>query len=88
MAAQVNNFAQGYSGVRPAIVARLLSMLEHGATPLVPALGSAGYLTHCAHIACTLIGHGHLRLGGETLPAAVALGRIGLEPLSVRDGRE
>jgi len=83
MAAQVNNFALGYSGVRPAIVGRLLSMLEHGATPLVPALGSAGYLTHCAHIAATLIGHGHLRLGGEELPAVVALDRIGLEPLAL-----
>jgi histidine ammonia-lyase len=81
MAAQVNNFAHGYSGVRPVIVAQLLSMLEHGATPVVPSLGSAGYLTHCAHIACTVIGHGHLRLGGETLPAAAALERLGLQPL-------
>lgn len=81
MAAQVNNFAHGYSGVRPVIVAQLLSMLEHGATPVVPSLGSAGYLTHCAHVACTVIGHGHLRLGGETLPAAAALDRLGLEPL-------
>ena len=83
MAAQVNNFAHGYSGVRPAIVAQLLSMLEHGATPVVPSLGSAGYLTHCAHIASTMIGHGQLRLGGETLPAAVGLERLGLAPLDL-----
>src|SRR5512139_405201 len=62
MAAQVNNFAHGHSGVRPVIVAQLLSMLEHGAVPVVPSLGSAGYLTHCAHIACSMIGHGNLRL--------------------------
>jgi histidine ammonia-lyase len=83
MAAQVNNFAHGSSGVRPAIVTRLLSMLEHGVTPVVPSRGSAGYLTHCAHIAATLIGHGHVRLGGETLPAAVVLDRLGLEPLAL-----
>ena len=81
MAAQVNNFAHGYSGVRPAVVTHLLALLERGATPVVPSLGSAGYLTHCAHIASTLIGEGHMRLGGETLPAAVGLERIGLAPL-------
>lgn len=81
MAAQVSNFAHGYSGVRPVIVAHLLSMLEHGATPVVPSLGSAGYLTHCAHIASTLIGHGEVRLRGEALPSGVALERIGLVPL-------
>jgi histidine ammonia-lyase len=30
-----------------------------------------------------VIGHGQLRLGGETLPAAVALDRLGLEPLDL-----
>jgi histidine ammonia-lyase len=83
MTAQINNFAHGYSGVRPAIVAHLLSMLEHGATPVVPSLGSAGYLTHCAHIAAALIGHGQVRLAGATLPAAATLDRIGLEPVTL-----
>jgi histidine ammonia-lyase len=83
MSAQVNNFAHGHSGVRPAIVAHLLSMLAHGMTSVVPSLGSAGYLTHCAHIAATLIGHGHVRLGGEKLPAAAGLDRLGLEPLAL-----
>jgi histidine ammonia-lyase len=83
MTAQVNNFAHGRSGVRPAIVARLLALLEHRATPVVPSLGSAGYLTHCAHIASTLIGHGQLRVGDETLPASIALEQLGLAPLEL-----
>ena len=83
MAAQVNNFAHGYSGVRPAIAELLLALLARGATPVVPSLGSAGYLTHCAHIATTLIGEGQLRLGTETLPAGAALARLGLAPVEL-----
>lgn len=83
IAAQVNNFAHGYSGVRPVIVERLLALLERAATPVVPSLGSAGYLTHCAHIAATLIGEGHLRLHGATLPSGIALAQLGLDPLKL-----
>ena len=83
IAAQVNNFAHGYSGVRLAVVQHLLALLERGATPVVPSLGSAGYLTHCAHIAATLIGEGQVRLGDETLPARAALGRLGIAPLDL-----
>jgi histidine ammonia-lyase len=83
MAAQVNNLAHGYSGVRPVIAMQLLALLDRGATPVVPSLGSAGYLTHCAHIASTLIGEGHLRLGDEVLPARDALDRLDLAPLEL-----
>ncbi|TIW05323.1 MAG: histidine ammonia-lyase, partial [Mesorhizobium sp.] len=58
IAAQVANFAHGHSGVRPQIVRNLLTFLERGCVPDVPSRGSAGYLTHNAHIALVLIGEG------------------------------
>ncbi|MGN8084019.1 MULTISPECIES: HAL/PAL/TAL family ammonia-lyase [Variovorax] len=42
MALRVNAFASDYSGVRPAIVDRLVAMLNHGITPRIAAQGSVG----------------------------------------------
>jgi histidine ammonia-lyase len=58
IAAAINNFALGYSGVRPVVVERLQALLGHDCVPEVPAAGSVGYLTHMAHIALVLIGEG------------------------------
>ncbi|MDQ0435847.1 histidine ammonia-lyase [Kaistia dalseonensis] len=81
IAAQVNNYAHGHSGVRPAVVDGLIALLQHDCIPDVPARGSVGYLTHMAHIALVLIGEGRAHLGGEALSGAEALARIGIEPL-------
>ena len=82
IAAAVNNFAHGYSGVRPAVVEQLLALLAHDCVPEVPAAGSVGYLTHMAHIALVLIGEGmravarpdHQRRGSAAVDAAGAAG--------------
>jgi len=42
IAAVVNNFAHGFSGVRPCVVERLLSLLRADCVPEVPAQGSVG----------------------------------------------
>lgn len=81
MAAQIANFAHGYSGVRSVIVRHLLTLLDRGCIPHVPAKGSAGYLTHNAHVALVLIGEGRARIDGEDLPGREALKRCGLEPI-------
>ena len=81
MAAQIANFAHGHSGVRGLIVRNLMTMLERGCIPHVPSRGSAGYLTHNAHIALVLIGEGRARLGNEDLSGRDALARCGLEPI-------
>jgi histidine ammonia-lyase len=75
---------RGHSGVRPLVVERLLALLEADALPLIPAQGSVGAsgdLAPLAHLAAPLIGEGRVVLGGENLPAAKALARLGLEPL-------
>jgi histidine ammonia-lyase len=81
MAAAVNNFAHGYSGVRVAVVERLLALLAHDCVPEVPADGSVGYLTHMAHIALVLLGSGEARYRGRLMSGAEALRSIDVEPL-------
>jgi histidine ammonia-lyase len=81
MAASVNNFAHGYSGVRLRVVERLLALLAQDCVPEVPGAGSVGYLTHMAHIALVLIGAGTARLHGRPLTGAEALRSMQLEPL-------
>lgn len=88
LAAQLQNYAHGHSGVSPAVVEGLLAMLNCGITPVVPAGGSVGYLTHMAHMALPLIGLGEAWVNGERLPGAIALARCGLKPVSLgaKDG--
>ena len=59
---RANALAAGWSGVRPALVERLLAFLERGWTPVVPSQGSVG-AAGCialAHMARVVLG-----LGGE-----------------------
>jgi histidine ammonia-lyase len=77
MAAAVNNFAHGYSGVRPAVIEALLALLNRGCIPEVPACGSVGYLTHMAHIALVLLGEGWARSNGRRLSGTEALESAG-----------
>jgi histidine ammonia-lyase len=91
IAAAVNNYAHGYSGVRPEVALRLCEFLSRDLIPEVPACGSVGYLTHMAHIALVMIGGGHARIGGghasgshargERTSGSAALAVVGLEPL-------
>ena len=81
MAASINDFAHGLSGVRPELVELLVTLLNGDCIPVVPGQGSVGYISHRAHIGLALIGHGSVALRGETMPAARALARMNLEPL-------
>lgn len=83
MAAAINNFAHGHSGVRVELVAQLAALLEADCLPEVPAFGSVGYLSHMAHIALVCVGAGHVRWRGERLSGAQALERLGLKPLAL-----
>ncbi|MFP3615630.1 aromatic amino acid lyase, partial [Paraburkholderia sp. SIMBA_050] len=83
IAAAINNFAHGHSGVRAEVVEQLVALLEHDCLPEVPAHGSVGYLTHMAHVALVCIGQGHARHRGERIRGDEALRRIGREPLAL-----
>lgn len=88
MAAALINYSHGASGISPAIVEALLHLLNTGITPVVPARGSVGYLTHMAHIGLALIGEGEVEKDGKRLPAAQALQESSLAPIvpGAKDG--
>ncbi|MEN5083261.1 histidine ammonia-lyase [Bosea sp. TWI1241] len=86
LAMKAASLARGASGVRPAVVEALLGALRAGALPVVPAKGSVGAsgdLAPLAHLTAALMGVGEIRIGGETLPAAEGLARIGQAPLTL-----
>jgi histidine ammonia-lyase len=86
MALKLASLAQGASGVRPETTALLEAMLKSGLTPVIPgqgSVGASGDLAPLAHMAATLIGVGEIMMDGVRAPAAEALAKAGLEPLSL-----
>ena len=81
---RANTLALGHSGCRPVVVDHLLQFLERGLHPVVPeqgSVGASGDLAPLAHLALPLIGRGQVELGGQVLPALLALREVGVEPL-------
>lgn len=87
LALKAASLAQGASGIAPASLQRLVDALERGLLPIVPAQGSVGAsgdLAPLAHLAAALfLGVGEIELAGERLPAATALTRAGLAPITL-----
>ncbi len=86
IAVRANTLAMGHSGIRPAVVARLLRLLNAGVVPCIPAygsLGASGDLAPLAHLACVLIGEGEALYREARLPGGEALARAGIEPVTL-----
>lgn len=81
MAAQIANFAHGFSGIHPDTVNALLALLNANILPIIPSGGSVGYLTHAAAIGTVLIGEGTAIFEGKVISGLQALQRAGLAPL-------
>jgi histidine ammonia-lyase len=82
--ARANTLAQGYSGVRPVVIQRLLDMLNAGVHPRVPAqgsLGASGDLAPLAHLTLPLIGEGEAFYNGSLMLGGEAMAAAGLEPI-------
>ncbi len=78
--------AQGASGVSPATIALLETLLAKRLTPVIPSQGSVGAsgdLAPLAHMAATLIGVGAIDAGGARIPAEKALADAGLSLLTL-----
>ena len=81
---RANTLALGHSGCRPVLVDRICDFLEKGIHPVVPeqgSVGASGDLAPLAHLALPLIGRGQVELGGQVMPALMALRECGLEPM-------
>jgi histidine ammonia-lyase len=77
---------RGYSGVRPLVIDALQALLDRDAMPVIPSQGSVGAsgdLAPLAHLIAALMGFGNIDVAGVVMPAAVALQKLGMEPLQL-----
>jgi len=87
LAMKASSLAQGYSGVRPKVISALLSLLENGLYPVIPAKGSVGAsgdLAPLAHMSAVLLGYGDVCHKGQIISAGEALAIIGLKPMTLQ----
>lgn len=84
---RIHSVCRGYSGVRPQVVEWFLRLYQSGWLPRVPeqgSVGACGDLAPLAHLVLPILGEGELLApDGKALPAARALGKIGLQPLEL-----
>ncbi len=83
---KIHGLSQGYSGVRPELVQRLVDFYNHGITPVVyeqGSLGASGDLAPLAHLSLPILGKGDVWYKGKKIPAADALRATGLSPMSL-----
>ncbi|URQ59935.1 histidine ammonia-lyase [Pantoea alhagi] len=86
MVLKINSLARGFSGIRLSVIQALIALVNAQVFPLIPAKGSVGAsgdLAPLAHMSLTLLGEGKARYQGEWLPAAEALKKAGLEPITL-----
>jgi histidine ammonia-lyase len=87
MVLRARTLAMGRSGTRPLVAEAICALLNAGLTPVVPehgSLGASGDLAPLAHCALALIGEGSVAdPAGVTIAAADALGRAGIEPITL-----
>jgi histidine ammonia-lyase len=84
MICKVHALAQGYSGINPATLDRIIWHIDHDIIPLVPekgSVGASGDLAPLSHLFLPLIGLGEVYMKGEKFPAGQILKQHHLEPL-------
>jgi len=86
LALKLASLAQGASGVRLETIRLLEALLDKDLIPDIPAQGSVGAsgdLAPLSHMTAAMIGVGHITGPYGRLPAAEALARAGLKPLTL-----
>lgn len=91
VALRAHALAQGWSGVRPEVVERLIDFLNYDVVPVIPrqgSVGASGDLAPLAHIALALMGEGTVLYQGERRATPEVLGELGWSPLvlSAKEG--
>jgi histidine ammonia-lyase len=83
---KVQALAQGYSGIAPATLNRIIWHIDHNIIPVVPekgSVGASGDLAPLSHLFLPLIGLGEVFVKGEKLPASKVLKDNGLDPVAL-----
>ncbi|AJP59736.2 histidine ammonia-lyase [Pandoraea vervacti] len=84
LACRLASLVQGYSAVRPALLASLVHLLEHDILPRIPSegsVGASGDLTPLSYVAATLIGERDVKYGGRICSATEALAATAGSPI-------
>lgn len=83
---RLNSLAQGYSGVRWALLEQLVALIRHRVLPFIPSegsVGASGDLTPLSYVAAALIGERDVRFAGQRREAGAVLNELGLTPLTL-----
>jgi histidine ammonia-lyase len=81
---KVHALAQGYSGIAPQTLERIIWHIDNNVIPVVPekgSVGASGDLAPLSHLFLPLIGLGYVNVGDEKHPAAEILKEHNLQPL-------
>jgi histidine ammonia-lyase len=84
MVTKVHALAQGYSGVAPDTLDRIIWHIDNDIIPVVPekgSVGASGDLAPLSHLFLPLIGLGDVYVNGERIPAGKVLSNYSLSPL-------
>ena len=83
---KINALSRGHSGIRGAVIDRLVALLNAELYPVVPSKGSVGAsgdLAPLAHLSAVLLGHGEISHKGRRRPAAEVLAEHGIAPIEL-----
>jgi histidine ammonia-lyase len=81
---KVHALAQGYSGISPQTLERIIWHIDNNIIPIVPekgSVGASGDLAPLAHLFLPLIGLGEVFIGDEKHPAGTIIKEKNLQPL-------
>jgi histidine ammonia-lyase len=84
MITKVHALAQGYSGISPATLERIIWFIDHDIIPVVPekgSVGASGDLAPLSHLFLPLIGLGEVFHQGERIASAKVLQEYGLNTI-------
>jgi len=88
MLLRANVLAREFSGVRPAIVKKILQLLNNHVHPCIPgkgSVGASGDLAPLAHLALVLIGEGEAKYRKKILSGKAALSASKITPLTLEE---
>ncbi|MFM7838386.1 MAG: aromatic amino acid lyase, partial [Chitinophagaceae bacterium] len=83
---KVQALAQGYSGIHPNTLARILWHIDNDCIPVVPvkgSVGASGDLAPLAHLFLPLLGLGEVFYQGKRIPTLELFQQVGLSPIQL-----
>ncbi len=87
LAVRIASLKRGYSGIRPALIEKIVELLNHNVLPRIPqegSVGASGDLTPLSYLAGVLAGERDVYFKNKLMPARQAMKKCGIIPLKLR----